>query len=749
MINTINKEFSKFIKKIEKNQSSIQDEEINLSPDSILYEFFGEDVRKYESPHGDIKQVITNNMSGYMDGRTEYFDMTLIEMRDGTFAYGTETEQFSDLTISPNLTKKIQSNHLKYISRKHPVIYKSLLEEDLESFSIDDLDTVFQDIMDIKNSISGMTYGELNGFITNMDLRKRLLIKNIKKDDPANVLDFIKNLDSEDMSDFAAHLVEISRVAKIIKRMKDDSTSHLITSETTNLITEVVRLDITPSEFRASFSSKIKKYKTPEEFNAGLKKYINGWSGWSIESWENKLKNLNIKSTKVNEDTLLIETKSYEEMNKIGSTQWCIATNERHYLDYTKDYRRQFMLCDFNLDIEDPMSMIGVTVDMNGNPTAAHNKNDNNIAVEINRKAIQLMVGNYSEKDFSERIILDRHRNKKEGMTDPDNVVEIKDFKQYTKYNMVNNEDYKNIEKIIISKIEKAINVAKDNDELSEIFEECLEKMITFSYASPGNNVTHVFNLLNDCFDNISEIYKFNSKNGKANTGELIAKDDGVNFLTMVSKSSAHTMVNYWDLLNGSVNDEKMAFLVNYSQVNKELSHSKFEEWMGSDVEQACMIFDDDGFFNDFKDLSIMEITFKQLSVIIEENGYPRTSTQGLNNMKSFFKKMGPEKQEKIIDECLNKSIYSIQFLMYLVDEKLLKENVLLNAVSKLKKMEDVHELNDTYFLEDISLTHKTFKKAIKLMEKNVVGFSDDIAAKLILKSIKDKKAQSKQNIPY
>lgn len=123
-----------------------------------------------------------------------------------------------------------------------------------------------------------------------------------------------------------------------------------------------------------------------------ISKKQGGWSPDSIDYEEDEL-------VYKDEDTLILWIEDYDRSCELGSEHWCISTDEDMFQDYTSGFKKQYFIYDFTKDIGDKKSMIGVTIDLKGDPTAIHYKDD----TEGNREDIK----EYMEylKPYSEEII--------------------------------------------------------------------------------------------------------------------------------------------------------------------------------------------------------------------------------------------------------------------------------------------------------------------------------------------------------
>lgn len=84
---------------------------------------------------------------------------------------------------------------------------------------------------------------------------------------------------------------------------------------------------------------------------------------------------------------LVIEVKSYisnRELN--GHTSHCIARSQSYWDSYLQDFNKQYYVYNFNLEPTDTKSVIGMTIEPNGNIKAAHDKVDGSVSSTFKSK---------------------------------------------------------------------------------------------------------------------------------------------------------------------------------------------------------------------------------------------------------------------------------------------------------------------------------------------------------------------------
>lgn len=180
----------------------------------------------------------------------------------------------------------------------------------------------------------------------------------------------------ENLEDNILKLIKEKKRKKIFDEIEKGKYSSLFNDENKSLLNEIMEISGVDSVKNDVFK-KIAKYKNSEDLNEDLKKHINVINNWNKDFYIRKigsLKGANVISDK--DGKLLVEIKDYEASKEIGSKDWCISYAIEHFESYTGNLNRQYFLYDFNKDILDNTSMIGVTVDCIGRIEDAYLKND-------------------------------------------------------------------------------------------------------------------------------------------------------------------------------------------------------------------------------------------------------------------------------------------------------------------------------------------------------------------------------------
>jgi hypothetical protein len=96
-----------------------------------------------------------------------------------------------------------------------------------------------------------------------------------------------------------------------------------------------------------------------------------------------------------NNNILIVRIEDFNQSNLMGSSSWCISRDESYFKSYA-DHREQYFVYDFSKDKTDNSSMIGVTLETNGNYSTAHYKDDSECE-EDQEEMIQYLQDEVSE----------------------------------------------------------------------------------------------------------------------------------------------------------------------------------------------------------------------------------------------------------------------------------------------------------------------------------------------------------------
>lgn len=116
------------------------------------------------------------------------------------------------------------------------------------------------------------------------------------------------------------------------------------------------------------------------------------WSKKSVVEFLENVTNLNYRISYDKDNILVVETFDFETTKHLAkTTNWCISKNRSYWNQYMENNTnyKQFILFDFDKQVDTPYSIIGFTLSENGFITHAHNFNNKNILRSSNFEVIQ------------------------------------------------------------------------------------------------------------------------------------------------------------------------------------------------------------------------------------------------------------------------------------------------------------------------------------------------------------------------
>lgn len=132
--------------------------------------------------------------------------------------------------------------------------------------------------------------------------------------------------------------------------------------------------------------SKIAKVKTIDDFYAEVKK-LKGSVIWILEEFQKEIEmGRNDATLLINKNNVLVyEVFSSNDVKHLGTmTNWCIKSRG-HWNGYVGKYNRQLMVFDFNVELKDYLSVVGITFNKRGEIDYVQDRVDNSIKYRLNR----------------------------------------------------------------------------------------------------------------------------------------------------------------------------------------------------------------------------------------------------------------------------------------------------------------------------------------------------------------------------
>lgn len=230
-------------------------------------------------------------------------------------------------------------------------------------------------------------YNIASAFVTiNSSLKNEQILKNNGFDVLDKIKDFLNiktkpeqgsEYTLEQLDDEIADIKRIHDVQVFSASIISTKYKHLYNEKIHYQMLSLVDLKVTKDELQDNIGKKMAGFKTPEDLNAALQKYINSLQDFDMESVLRKSNNCNAKVVLQNDDLLVLKINDFEASKLLGSGSWCISRSSNHFESYVNERNtHQFFVFDFTKEANDSESMIGITLDQWGERSAAHLKND-------------------------------------------------------------------------------------------------------------------------------------------------------------------------------------------------------------------------------------------------------------------------------------------------------------------------------------------------------------------------------------
>jgi hypothetical protein len=311
------------------------------------YSTFNKDLQDY-------KHFKDNNYKGI----AIFSDRTsIIEKKDGSFELLCTKKQKLDIK------DKFTALYLREKYNKNPIICKEFI--DIIKLNKD---------YNIKESLE-----LFDKYIKNIDIFKNYNL---------NLKEFVINSKPkyykhkiEAAEDRLTWILLDNSANNIIKKLTSSKNIHLFNEESKTLIKDILNQKIKIESLNQFIGKKMARFKTTEELNLALNQFINLF-GFSYEGVINKANDLNIQIVSKENNSVILKIKNFEEASAIGSSSWCICTSETYFNSYVNKDSNQYFVFDFNKEKSSSESLIGITVDRDGELITAHYKDDEKIEAD-------------------------------------------------------------------------------------------------------------------------------------------------------------------------------------------------------------------------------------------------------------------------------------------------------------------------------------------------------------------------------
>lgn len=179
----------------------------------------------------------------------------------------------------------------------------------------------------------------------------------------------------EKLDDVMSKIIRTHKVRQYIHSIASNKYAHLYNEDTYKVAGELYDLKLPDNSLQDYIGKKLAAFKTPEQFNAALGSFVDSFNSFTAEATLKKAATFGVNVISEKDNIVILRIEDYEQSYTMGSTSWCISRDEAYFKSYADD-REQYFIYDFSKRSTDNTSMIGVTLETNGDYNIAHYKDD-------------------------------------------------------------------------------------------------------------------------------------------------------------------------------------------------------------------------------------------------------------------------------------------------------------------------------------------------------------------------------------
>lgn len=179
----------------------------------------------------------------------------------------------------------------------------------------------------------------------------------------------------EKFDDAMSKTIRDHKVKQFIHSIASKKYDHLYNEETYKLAGELYDMKLPDNSLQDYVGKKLAAFKTPEQFNGALNKFLGSLNSFTLDATKAKADTYGVEVISENDNKLILRIKDFDQSHAMGSASWCISRDESYFKSYA-DNREQYFIFDFSKDKTDNSSMIGITLETNGDYSTAHYKDD-------------------------------------------------------------------------------------------------------------------------------------------------------------------------------------------------------------------------------------------------------------------------------------------------------------------------------------------------------------------------------------
>lgn len=251
-----------------------------------------------------------------------------------------------------DLSEEISKDVASFLLRKKPKLIQPFIQKmSEENFNVNGL------------------YIAINSFIKNEQILKNYHFDVLEELSKANSLEYFDDAIDKVRRTHEQNMLAASIFTGRYKELYDKKSADYIKS--------LYELKVTKEDLQDNIGKKMAGFKTSNDVNEALKKYVNSLQEFEADATVKKAAKFETNVAHHTEDMVILKINNYEASKALGSGSWCISRNESHFESYAgKKDKLQFFIFDYTKESNDKMSMIGITLNTDGTHSAAHIKND-------------------------------------------------------------------------------------------------------------------------------------------------------------------------------------------------------------------------------------------------------------------------------------------------------------------------------------------------------------------------------------
>lgn len=218
----------------------------------------------------------------------------------------------------------------------------------------------------------------------------------------------------EIIEDLMQSILIAHNAKKLANSLVSQKNKKIISPEVYLLFRYFVEKKHSKSFLQKKIGKQIARFKDSIEFENFIKSFILSFDTITMNTIEEKVKNLNAIIINNSDNKLVLQILDYETSKTLGSPSWCISYKKEYWDNYNENKsimsligimkKKQYFIWDFNKNSYDKEFLIGITT-INNNIDSAYYKDNSNIDKEKIKKEYSYLL---NEKNISHDELLNR-----------------------------------------------------------------------------------------------------------------------------------------------------------------------------------------------------------------------------------------------------------------------------------------------------------------------------------------------------